>query len=41
MGLATLVMVIEKLPEVGRWVTRPLGALLIGAAGMVGFGLIR
>ncbi len=40
MGLATLVMIIEKLPEVGRWVTRPLGALLIGAAGMVGFGLI-
>jgi predicted metal-binding membrane protein len=40
MGLATLVMIVEKLPEVGRWVTRPLGALLIAAAGMVGFGLI-
>lgn len=40
MGLATLVMIVEKLPEVGRWITRPLGALLIVAAGMVGFGLI-
>ena len=33
MGLATLLMVLEKLPEIGRWLTRPLGAaLLIGAA---------
>ena len=40
MGLATLVMVFEKLPEIGRWITRPLGALLIAGAGAVGFGLI-
>jgi len=32
MGLATLVMIFEKLPDVGRFITRPLGALLIGAA---------
>ncbi len=32
MGLATLIMVLEKLPEIGRWLTRPLGALLIVAA---------
>lgn len=33
MGLATVLMVIEKLPDVGRLVTRPLGiALLFGAA---------
>ncbi|MFT7594891.1 MAG: putative metal-binding membrane protein [Paracoccaceae bacterium] len=34
MGLATLVMVLEKLPEIGRYITRPLGvALLTAAAG--------
>nr|MDA3856947.1 DUF2182 domain-containing protein [Roseovarius sp.] len=33
MGLATLIMVLEKLPDLGRWLTRPLGvALLAGAA---------
>jgi predicted metal-binding membrane protein len=33
MGLATVIMVIEKLPEAGRWLTRPLGtALLAGGA---------
>ncbi|MDM7931504.1 DUF2182 domain-containing protein [Tabrizicola sp.] len=33
MGAATLFMVLEKLPEVGRYLTKPLGAaLLIGAA---------
>jgi predicted metal-binding membrane protein len=32
MGAATLFMVLEKLPEIGRYLTRPLGAaLLIGA----------
>src|SRR6056297_3947396 len=25
MGLATVIMVIEKLPDLGRWLTRPLG----------------
>jgi len=29
MGLATLFMVLEKLPQLGRYVTRPLGAALI------------
>lgn len=29
MGLATLIMVIEKLPQYGRVLTRPLGAVLI------------
>ena len=32
MGLATLIMVLEKLPQIGRWLTRPLGATLIIAA---------
>lgn len=29
MGIATLIMTFEKLPEIGRWMTRPLGAALI------------
>lgn len=40
MGLATVIMVLEKLPEIGRYVTRPLGALLIAGAAATGFGLI-
>lgn len=32
MGLATLIMVLEKLPDIGRWLTRPLGLALIAAA---------
>ncbi len=40
MGLATVIMVLEKLPEIGRYVTRPLGALLIAGAVVIGFGLI-
>ncbi|MEM6824360.1 MAG: DUF2182 domain-containing protein [Pseudomonadota bacterium] len=34
MGLATLIMVTEKLPDLGQYVTRPLGGALI-AAGLV------
>ncbi len=29
MGLATILMVLEKLPDLGRWLTRPLGFGLI------------
>jgi len=29
MGLATAFMVLEKLPDIGRWLTRPAGAVLI------------
>lgn len=33
MALATVLMALEKLPDIGRWLTRPLGiALLAGAA---------
>jgi predicted metal-binding membrane protein len=32
MGLATLIMVLEKLPDLGRWITRPLGVALVAAA---------
>lgn len=36
MGLATLIMVLEKMQNVGRHLTRPLGLVLIfGAIGMV------
>ncbi len=31
MGAATLFMTLEKLPDIGRWLTRPAGAALIGA----------
>lgn len=31
MGLATLFMAFEKLPDVGRWMTRPAGAALLAA----------
>lgn len=30
MGLATVLMILEKLPDIGRWLTKPLGAVLIG-----------
>ena len=35
MGLATVIMVLEKLPDLGRWLTRPLGAALLAGAGWV------
>jgi predicted metal-binding membrane protein len=35
MGLATLLMVMEKLPEFGRPLTRPLGVVLLVSAGAV------
>lgn len=42
MGLATLIMVLEKLPDLGRWITRPLGVALLGAAIlMVGTDLLN
>jgi len=40
MGLATGLMVLEKLPQIGRWLTRPLGAaLLLGAALIALYGI--
>ena len=32
MGLATLIMTLEKLPEIGRWISRPLGGVLLIAS---------
>ncbi len=32
MGLATVIMVLEKLPDLGRYLTRPLGAVLMVAS---------
>ena len=40
MGLATLIMVIEKLPQYGRVLTRPLGAVLIIAGFFVALGAV-
>ena len=35
MGAATLFMVLEKLPDIGRRLTRPAGWVLIVAAGLM------
>jgi predicted metal-binding membrane protein len=40
MGLATLIMVIEKLPQYGRLLTRPLGAALIAGAFIVALSAV-
>ncbi|MFY0691811.1 MAG: DUF2182 domain-containing protein [Paracoccaceae bacterium] len=41
MGAATLFMVIEKLPQIGHYVTKPMGIALIAAGvGTAGYGLI-
>ena len=37
MGLATLFMVIEKLPDIGHRVTKPMGVLLIAGGVLLGF----
>lgn len=38
MGLATVIMVLEKLPQIGRFVTRPLGVVLIASGIWIGAG---
>jgi len=41
MGLATLFMVIEKLPQIGHYVTKPAGFVLILAGiGVAGYGVV-
>lgn len=41
MGLATLFMVLEKLPQIGHYVTKPMGfALILGAAAVAGWPVI-
>jgi len=40
MGLATVIMVLEKLPQPGRYLTRPLGVVLLAASGWVLFTTI-
>lgn len=37
MGIATVLMTLEKLPEIGRMITKPLGGVLIAAALITGF----
>ena len=39
MGLATVMMVLEKLPQLGDRLTRPLGITLIGAGVLIGAGI--
>jgi predicted metal-binding membrane protein len=40
MGLATVIMVLEKLPQIGAWLTRPLGVALLAASVCVLFASI-
>lgn len=40
MGLAAALMVLEKLPDIGRYLTRPLGVALIAAAVATGLSAI-
>ncbi|UWQ61160.1 DUF2182 domain-containing protein [Leisingera caerulea] len=40
MGLATVIMILEKLPDLGRYITKPLGAGLVGAALALAAGII-
>lgn len=40
MGFATLIMTLEKLPDIGRWLTRPLGIGFVVAAGLTLAGVI-
>jgi len=40
MGLVTTLMIIEKLPDVGRYVTRPLGAVLLASAAAIALDLL-
>ena len=41
MGLATLLMVMEKLPQIGHRIIKPVGfALILGAAGLMAYPLI-
>lgn len=35
MGLATLIMVLEKLPDIGRYISAPLGVILLASAPVV------
>ncbi|RME15164.1 MAG: DUF2182 domain-containing protein [Alphaproteobacteria bacterium] len=38
MGAATAFMALEKMPEIGRWLTRPAGVLLIAAGAWTALG---
>ncbi len=38
MGLAMVLMALEKLPEIGRWITKPAGVALLGGAVWMAFG---
>ncbi|MEO1778091.1 MAG: DUF2182 domain-containing protein, partial [Pseudomonadota bacterium] len=41
MGLATLFMVIEKLPQIGHVVTKPMGVVLVlGGIGVLAYPVV-
>lgn len=35
MGVATVIMTLEKLPDIGRWLSKPLGCVLLSSAALV------
>ncbi len=40
MGLATILMILEKMPDMGKYLTKPLGGILIALGLWFGFGLL-
>ena len=40
LGLATILMILEKMPDLGRYLTKPLGGILIFCGVWFGFGLL-
>jgi predicted metal-binding membrane protein len=40
MGLATILMILEKMPDLGKYLTKPLGGILIALGLWFGFGLV-
>jgi hypothetical protein len=42
MGIATLFMVVEKLPQIGHYITKPMGfALILGAVAVAAWPQIQ
>jgi hypothetical protein len=40
MGLCTVIMILEKLPQIGEYITKPLGISLVGGAVLVWLGIV-
>ena len=40
MGIATILMILEKMPDLGKYLTKPLGVILITSGIWFGFGIL-